>query len=410
MFAGTALGQLTSLLLSPLLTRIYSPDLFGILGFFTAISAILAVISTLRYDMALPLAKSNEEAINLFAVCVISLLFTISAFCLFLVLLPSEVTDYLFGELKPYRFLLPIGFAVIGSYQMMVNYATYEGAFAVISRTKIYQGVTGPVSQIILGLSGLGVLGLIIGFILGQAAGIFNIFRRLILQPKNVLNKVNKEETKRMARRFYRFPLVSTWSALISAVGSNNLLLVVVPLLYSNTIAGFIFLTDRIIGRPLLLISSSILQVYMGEAAKTQTSDPEAMRKRFLQIIKAQFFIVSFWLIVINATAFYFVPIVFGNDWAGAVIYINILSIYYLPQMVMTAVAHTLYMLEKQGLMAIWEISRFAIVAGVFALSYYLFLTSVQAILLYSLAQAVMTVTLLFLMYFSIQKPRSGKD
>ena len=71
MFTGTVLGQLASLLLSPVLTRIYSPELFGILGFFTSFIGIIGVISALRYNIALPLAGSKEDAANLLAVCFI---------------------------------------------------------------------------------------------------------------------------------------------------------------------------------------------------------------------------------------------------------------------------------------------------------------------------------------------------
>lgn len=398
------MGQLASLLLSPILTRIYSPDLFGVLGFFAATVMILVVVASLRYDMALPLAKSKEDAANLLGVCVGSLLLTTTILSLFIILLPEDYSNYVFGALKPYIVLLPVGFFCVGAYQIMVSYATWHHSFAIIAKTKIYQGVSSPVSQIALGLMNTGSWGLIAGFIIGNSAGLINMVSRLIIKPHDVIIHIKRESMLALAKRFSKFPLVSSWSALISAVGSNNLLLVAVPIIYSNTVAGFIFLTDRIIGRPLLLISTSILQVYIGEAAKAQSTDPEIMRKRFLQITKNQFFIVSFWLAVINATASYFVPIVFGNEWSDAVIYIHILSIYYLPQMVMTPVAHTLQILEKQGVMAIWEFSRFIVILGGLVISYLQNYDPVQAILIYSISQATMVTILLFTMYRAVQK------
>ena len=49
MFTGTAIGQLGAVVLAPVLTRVYSPDMFGVLGLFTASAAmsILSVISAL---------------------------------------------------------------------------------------------------------------------------------------------------------------------------------------------------------------------------------------------------------------------------------------------------------------------------------------------------------------------------
>ena len=412
MFVGTALGQFTSVLLSPLLTRIYSPEFFGILGFFTAIVGTLSVVASLSYEMALTLAKDKDDAANLLTVCILSLLLTTALFYGFLLFSPDSLLDRLFGALVPYLYLMPIGFFCIGAYAVMVNFATLKAAFPIIARTKIYQGVIGPVSQIGLGLAGAGAWGLIVGFILGQSAGVINMFTRLVLKPRDVFGNVTWRGITGVARRFIRFPLLSTWSSIISVLGSNSMIMVVIPLLYSNVIAGYIFLTERIIGRPLLLISTSILQVYIGEASKTQNSDPRALRKRFLQIVKGQFVIVSSWLILINATAFYFVPIVFGKEWAEAVIYINILSIYYLPQMVMTSVRHTLQIMEKQGMMAMWDIARCVVIVSGFVASYVFFLSSVQSVLIYSISQAAMQIILFRLIYSAIQKlqPTEPRD
>src|SRR4029077_8135319 len=101
--------------------------------------------------------------------------------------------------------------------------------------------------------------------------------------------------------------------------------------------AGFVFLTDRIIGRPLLLISTSILQVYIGDMSRLVNDDPEAMRRRFLQLAMHQLMIVAGWLALVNLAAPTLFPIVFGEEWQGAVPYLQVLRIAYLPQMVMHA-------------------------------------------------------------------------
>lgn len=410
MFTGTALGQACSLLLSPVLTRIYSPELFGVQGFFIALIGISAVIASLRYEMALPLAGNKEDAANLMAVCFASLISLTVILYSLLALLPQEWLAYALGSLMPYRFLLPVGFMCVGAYQIMLGYATLEGVFAIVARTKIYQGIVGPVSQIALGLSGAGGWGLMIGYICGQSASIFNMLARLVIKPGDVLSKITCSGMVKMARRFARFPLISTWSAMINMLGTNSMLLIMIPAFYSTTIAGFVFLTDRIIGRPLLLISTSILQVYLGEAAKTQTADPKAMRRRFLQVTGGQFVIVAMWLLLINTTAFYFIPVVFGSEWAGAVIYIHILSICYLPQMTIVPVMHTLQIMEKQGLTAAWEFGRFILISGGFAASYILAFDAWEAILVYAISQAFAQLVLFVIMYLAIQRLQQLKE
>lgn len=404
MLTGSAIGQLAGLLLSPVLTRIYSPEIFGVAGSFTAVVSILAVIAALRYDMALPIERDNENSANLLAVCFITLFFTTALGYGLLLLVPGEVAGSSLGSLMPYRFLLPVGFFCIGAYQVMVSYATLKSSYSIIAKTKIYQGLMGPVTQIGLGAAQMGAWGMILGFIAGQSLGVGAVFSRLIIKPRDVVPHMNFRGIAAMARRYSRFPLVSSWSALISAAGANNILLVIIPVLYSNAVAGFIFLTDRIVARPLLLISTSVLQVYVGEISKMLAADPAGLRRRFLQVTFHQLCIVAGWLALVNLTAFYFIPIIFGQNWIEAVPYIHVLSICYLAQMGLLPVMNTLQILEKQGLSAIWETGRLLLVMGAFALSYVYGLSALECLLAYSICQTVAQIALFGFIYRSIQQ------
>lgn len=403
MFTGTALGQLFSVLLSPFLTRIYSPEMFGVLGVFTAAVGILSTIATLRYEMALPLVRSDSEAANLLAWCILLLtamtLINVAAIFVMAVFMPD--TGF-FGTLAPYRWLLPVGFFCIGAYNVLLYYATRQNNYHVIARTKLCQGGVGPVSQIFFGLGGVGIWGLIIGYILGQSAGITFLLSRLVIAPR-ILAQASLEGMLVMARRFRRFMLVSSWSGIIESAGNGYLLLIAIPFLYSNTIVGFIFLTERIIGRPLLLISTSILQVYVGDVSRMLASNPAAVRMRFLQMAGQQLVIVSIWLVIVNIAAPYAIPVIFGQQWKDSVPYLHVLSIAYLPQMVIHAITHTLQVLEKQGLSAIWEVVRLASLAGAIFGSYWLGCDALHALLSYSIVQAVAHLILFWLMYKSIQ-------
>lgn len=403
MFVGTALGQFGAVLLAPILTRMYSPEAFGVLGAFTAILTILSVIASLRYELALPLAREPQDAANLLAVCGVSLLFT-TFISIVVIWLISVYGDISLGLMEAYQWLFPLGFLCIGAYQIMVYYATQQSAFSAIAQTKIYQGLTGPLTQIGLGLTGSGIWGLIIGFIVGQSTGSVALFSKLVLKKRELLHGVSLPGMKDMAKRFIRFPMLSSWSGLINALGTSYLLLVIVPVLYSHTIAGFVFLTDRIIGRPLLLISTSIMQVYMGDVSRSLAAlDPKAVRRRFLKLAGAQLVIVAGWLLLVNVTADWLFPIIFGQEWGAAVPYLYVLSIGYLPQMVMHSLVHTLQILERQGLSALWEIGRLAAVIGAFVISYVFGLDALHALLLYSVAQASAQAVLFLLMFQSIE-------
>ncbi len=406
MFLGTAIGQMGSIILSPVLTRIYTPEDFGVLGIYMTVIFILSLIASLRYEIAIPLTRSEEETSNILAVCAFSLCLTSSVVGAFLYLNP-QAPYYLqssLGMLWPYRMLVPVGMFAIGLYQVLVGYATHRKNFKSISQTKVYQGYGGPVIQIILGLSGANIWGLISGFIVGQSMGVTMLFKKLMPQPRQIIQNISWQHMKDIAWRFRNFPLVSSFSVLVGTFSGDNLLLMVIPVLYdSATITGFIFFISRIVGRPIYMISTSILQVYMGDISKSRDADPKAMRKRFLNIVRFQFVIVSVWLALVNLTAEYLVPVIFGQQWAGCVPYIYILTIAYLPQMTLHAVSDTLQILEKQKLSACIDIFRLLLISSIFVWGYFYKIDVFHLLTVYCLVRASISVILFFIMYRSIQ-------
>ena len=68
---GTAFGQIIVLAASPLLTRLYTPEDFGILGVFSALLGILGIAVCLRYELAIPLAEDDCDVVNLLALSLI---------------------------------------------------------------------------------------------------------------------------------------------------------------------------------------------------------------------------------------------------------------------------------------------------------------------------------------------------
>jgi O-antigen/teichoic acid export membrane protein len=62
---GTTLAQVITVLASPVITRLYGPEAFGFLAVFTSITSIIGVVACMRYELAIMLPKTDEEAANL---------------------------------------------------------------------------------------------------------------------------------------------------------------------------------------------------------------------------------------------------------------------------------------------------------------------------------------------------------
>lgn len=75
LMTGTGVAQIIPLAISPLLTRLYSPNEFAIFAMYSAILAIFSVIACFRFEIAIPIPKEEKEAFELVLLAVISNIF-----------------------------------------------------------------------------------------------------------------------------------------------------------------------------------------------------------------------------------------------------------------------------------------------------------------------------------------------
>lgn len=414
MLSGAAGGQAISILLSPLLTRLYSPQQFGILSVYLAALTMGTVIASLRYELALPLTLRRADAVNLAAVCLCVLLLTTLAVGLAVFAVPAATVQALWpvpmeaAELDLYRWLVILGYAGLGGYYVALQLATRSGDFPAIARTRLAQGLVGPGSQIGLALLGAGTPGLLAGSALGQSAGTLGLFAAAARRIRGWWRLLSWRQMRVLARRYIRFPLISSWAALIDAAGSSQLLYLLVSLAYSPHIAGFIFLVERVVSRPLAIVGTSILQVYIGEAGKIAASDPARLRRRFGQVVSRQFLLALVWVLAANIVGHLTFAALFGAIWQEGVVYLHAMSLGYLAQAVVQPVFHTLQILEKQALAAGWQIGRLCLTVAVFAGGVALGLPAPWVIAGYGAAQALCCLLLLVLMARAIGHQGKG--
>lgn len=405
MLTGTVLGQAVSVLLAPVLTRIYLPDQFGYLSVYTAMLAIIGVVAALGYELAIPIARSREELANLLAVSVGALLGLTALLSLASFLVPDRALHLLWiGSTLTFRLLLPFGFACLGGYYIMVASATRLEAFREIASTRLSQGLSGPISQIILGVLGMGTPGLLIGFVIGQSSGTFLLFSRVLMRTPGLFAGISWRGISRAAWRYRQFPAFASWSKLLENAGTSPILFLLFAHFYSSEIAGFLFLSERVIGRPLLMVSTSLLQVFTGEAGLAVRREPERVRLRFHQVIPCQFLLSAAWILLANLLAGWAFPVLFGNEWVPAIPYLRAASLGYLALAVLHPVSTALQIMERQVLAAVWQVARLVLVTGGVVAAWWFGQPAVTALWISSLAQVVACLGMLALIALSIER------
>jgi O-antigen/teichoic acid export membrane protein len=398
MLIGAVIGQILSVLLSPVLTRIYSPPDFGTLSVYMSMLNILVGLAAFRYEIPMSTSVTEEGAINMLALCMGLLLVTTILLSLTAFLLPESLFVSIgLRNLAGVRLLVPVGFGFLGGYHVLAYYATREQDFDSIARTRISQGISGPTSQIGLGLLGGGTVGLTLGFIIGQSSGTLLLFKRLVLNRLSNLRLVSLRRVRQEAWRHRAFPMISSWANLIDTAGAGQLVYVLVAIYYPGSVAGYMFIAERVVARPLLMVSTSLLTVFMGEIGRTLSTNPKLLRRRFLQVSSRQFLFGIAWIVTADLAAKLAFPLIFGSDWGDATPYMVTLSVVYLVNSVIGSVNYTLQVLGKQATAAVWQVGRVAAICLGFVVSSSYALEAIDAIAVYAVIQ-VMACTILFVM------------
>lgn len=266
---GTALGQAIGALASPMLTRLYSPDDFGVMGVYVSLLSIFSVMASLRYQLAIPLPEKDEEAVNLLALSLVIVLLTSLLVGLGAWLLTDQIIAWVNAPaLRSYLlWALPLGVGMVGTYGVFSYWAMRKHAFGGIARTKVNQGLGLVLTQVGLGVLEVGPVGLLLGQIVGKGAGTSTLAARAWREDVKLLKAISSDELSRVAMRYRRFPLFSSWSAVFNTL-SSQIPTLMLSYFFGSEITGLYTFSHRVVGLPMQLVGQATAQVFFPEAVE----------------------------------------------------------------------------------------------------------------------------------------------
>lgn len=394
---GTAGGQILVVLASPILTRLYTPEDFGVLATFISIFSLLLIINSLRYELAIPIAEDDKTAASVLILVFVLVVLTSAAFALGFWLLSDQIVNWVNTPgLKPYLWLLALCLMGAGFYQALTYWTIRKKAFAVLAQTKLVQGVWLVIVQMGLGVFSIGSGGLLAGYTVGQVAGSLALSRIAFRENKSIFEQVRLPDILEAAKRFRRFPLFSSWSSLLNT-GGLQLPPLFIAAIYGPTVAGWFALSQRIIGIPMTVVGTSVGQVYFATASQLVHDNPNGLPS-FFNRTAGRLLLISFLPIAfIGISGPWLFEYVLGENWRVAGEFVQIMAPMFLAQFVVSTLAQTIIILERQDIQSLWDIARLVIVIGVFLVSALLQLEAKWAISLYSISMVFTYITLFVL-------------
>lgn len=266
---GTAGAQLLTVLAAPILTRLYSPEDFGLLAVYASLLALIGVAASLRYELAILLPESDEEAANVLALGFLALLgMTLVAAGVMVIFGPSIANALGVPNISDYLWLLPFGVLLGGACTVLNYWALRSKSFATIAGTNLRQVVVSLLIQ--TAFFKLGGIALLFGQVAGQGMGTWCLARLAI--KKLAFENISWNQVRRASIRYKQFPFFSVWGSLANTAG------VMLPAIlfagyFGVAAAGLYHLANRVLQLPLALIGGAIGHVFFSEAAEAKRKE-----------------------------------------------------------------------------------------------------------------------------------------
>lgn len=387
---GNAIAQLILVAASPILTRLYSPESFGILAVFTALLSTITVFSAFSYEVAIPLPLKDSLAARLVVVALLGVACTTLLCTLAVTTYQLHIAKLLgIPELANYLWILPIGVFFAGVYQTLNFWCVRKNYFWLITRTKLTQSITSVSVQVFGSIAG--PISLIVGQAAGQTSGVVSMSRKSFMEMKNALAGSSGMDLFNIAKDYKKFPFVESWGRVFNTV-SAQLPSVLLAMLFTPAAAGVFMLANRVVLTPMQFVGGAIANVFYSNAAIAYKEG-----KLAAQIVRLHFIlskIISLPTLAIMAFSPVIFAFIFGDNWreAGVLMQLMALMIYF--QFITSPLSQTYNIMNRQGVGVVVQFSMLALrVLSIYLGAFYESL--LLAIFLYSVVSCVCYLSLL---------------
>ena len=316
--SGTVASQAILFLLSPLLARMFAPADFGDLANYNAWVSFLALISNLRYEQAMIVAKGriamNRIVALALALSVVSaLIFAAIAVAVYVVNLDAGYLE----EIHDVVLLIPAGVLSTVIISLVAMFSTRRGLFRQLAMMTVTQVMISATLQVSFGamhVSG----GLVLGALGGSLATavIFLMWHFQRNRLRHLVREFRVRQLMATARENVSFPRYTLAADSINVI-VQQFVPVFLTAMFGPATAGIYAFSTRVVRVPALVVSTSVLTV-LRKHAPDRLSDAGGPWRLFkttvasLSLLAVGPFVV---LLLFGKSIF---GLVFGARWAEA--------------------------------------------------------------------------------------------
>lgn len=269
LMSGTALAQALQFAISPVLSRLYDPSAFGLLGVFLATKSIVSVVSAAKYELSIVLPERDDVAVNLFALGG-GIVVLVSTGTLIGIMVGRSQLSSLLGEpqLAPYLWWLPLAVLAAGLYQVLNYWATRKKHYKRLSISQGVRSVGVAGTQLPAGYLQAGPTGLIGGQVAGQVLATVALGAQILREDwRRIWKRLSLRKMRVGARKYSNFPKYTAPQDLTNSI-SQNIPSYLLAFFFSSEAVGFYWFTRRLLNAPSRLVGRAVRKVFYQRASE----------------------------------------------------------------------------------------------------------------------------------------------
>src|SRR5699024_10434936 len=139
---GTAMAQIIALASSPVITRLYGPQAFGLMGTFTAIVSIIGPLAALTYPVAIVIPKRDQDALSVIRLSLIITMIISLISMITITFFNKQIANiFNLNEISAYLFLIPLVIIFAGLMQVAEQWLIRTKQFSINARVTVLQSI-----------------------------------------------------------------------------------------------------------------------------------------------------------------------------------------------------------------------------------------------------------------------------
>lgn len=398
MASGTMAAQAVAMALQPVITRLYGPEAYGVMGVFMAIVMIVSPIAALTYPIAIVLPKDNKEAKGLIRLS-LYIAATLAIFSAILLLLFREQIVHLFNieQVASYLYLIPIVILGAGLMQVTEQWLIRTKQFGISAKTAFLQSII-----VQGGKAGVGFFSPVAAVLVVFSA-LADTFKAIIMiffsrrKPNPNSEKIDSDSVslQQLAGNHRDFPMYRAPQVFINAI-SQSIPVLLLSSFFGPAAAGFYSIGRTVLTIPSQLIGKAVGDVFyprITEAADNNENLPKLIQKATLAL--GGIGIIPFGLVI--AIGPWLFDFVFGEEWYRAGDYARWIALWMFFAFVNQPSVKALPVLSAQGFHLAFTVVSIIVRTASILVGFYWFSSDLVAVALFGASGALLNLSLIFI-------------